>query len=268
MRADADERARAGQAVYTPWVLAAYDLLVLRLSNRLVWRCPWPRLLDHYGRHVGASHLDAGVGTGFFLDRCRFPTAHPRLALLDMNPDSLAVAGRRLARYRPMLVRANVLGPVATAMPEFASIGLNYLLHCLPGPMAAKGEAVHNLARWLLPGGVMFGATLLHGGVRRSFAARRLMAAYNARGIFDNVGDDADGLRSMLRTHLDDVAIEVVGCAALFSGRARHRDAASLPARDADESAIAGNRNAFPLPDASGVYRNRGHPLHLPGQVP
>ena len=43
----------------TPRVLAAYDLFVLRFSNRLVWRCPWPRLLDHYDRHVGASHLDA-----------------------------------------------------------------------------------------------------------------------------------------------------------------------------------------------------------------
>lgn len=61
MRADADGRAHAGQVVYTPRVLAAYDLFVLRFSNRLVWRCPWPRLLDHYDRHVGASHLDAGA---------------------------------------------------------------------------------------------------------------------------------------------------------------------------------------------------------------
>lgn len=226
MRADADGRAHAGQAVYTPRVLAAYDLFVLRLSNRLAWRCPWPRLLDHYDRHVGVSHLDAGVGTGFFLDRCRFPTTHPRLALLDMNPDSLAVAGHRLARYRPTSIRANVLEPIAVAMPGFASIGLNYLLHCLPGPMAARGEAVRHLARWLLPGGVMFGATLLHAGVRRNFAARRLMTAYNARGIFDNAGDDADGLRSMLSAHLQDVEIETMGCAALFSGRAGHRDAA------------------------------------------
>lgn len=52
-------RTDAGQAVYTRPVLAAYDLFVLRFSNRFVWRCPWPHLLAHYDRHVSANHLSA-----------------------------------------------------------------------------------------------------------------------------------------------------------------------------------------------------------------
>lgn len=69
------ERAVAGQAVYTKRVLHVYDLFVLGFSNRFVWRCPTPALLAHYDRHVTANHLDVGVGTGYFLDRCHFPSA-------------------------------------------------------------------------------------------------------------------------------------------------------------------------------------------------
>jgi len=37
----------AGQAVYTRRLLRAYDLIVLGISNRFIWRCPTPRLLRH-----------------------------------------------------------------------------------------------------------------------------------------------------------------------------------------------------------------------------
>ena len=77
-----------------------------------------------------------------------------------------------------------------------------------------------NLAPLVNPGGVVFGATLLHGGVHRNRLARQVMKWNNARGIFSNAGDDVDGLQLVLETHLVDAVIEVVGCVALFSGRA------------------------------------------------
>lgn len=66
----------------------------------------------------------------------------------------------------------------------------------------------------------MFGSTLLSEGVRRNGAAKRLMAFYNTKGIFTNDHDDLEGLRAVLSDHLTAVKVEVVGCAALFSGRA------------------------------------------------
>jgi hypothetical protein len=74
------EQVAAGHAVYTKRMLGIYDFLVLGLSNRLIWRCPTQRLVDHYNRHVTANHLDVGVGTGYFLDRCRFSSNAPRVA--------------------------------------------------------------------------------------------------------------------------------------------------------------------------------------------
>src|SRR3954471_6059932 len=84
----ADE-VNAGQAVYSPFVLAVYDLAVVYLSNQFLWKCPSRRLLEHYNRNVGAVHLDVGVGTGYFLDHCRFPVSNPTIALYDLNPNSL-----------------------------------------------------------------------------------------------------------------------------------------------------------------------------------
>jgi hypothetical protein len=69
------------------------------------------------------------------------------------------------------------------------------------------------------PGAVVFGSTLLQGGVRRGWAARRLMALYNARGVFSNREDDLRSLERAL-AGFRDVTVEIVGCAALFSARA------------------------------------------------
>jgi hypothetical protein len=213
------EEIDAGQAVYTPRVLRLYDLLVLGLSNRFIWKCPTPRLLAHYDAHVTGNHLDVGVGTGYFLDHCRFPVAAPRVALMDLNENALRYTARRIARYAPTAYRRNVLEPILFEAEPFDSIGVNYLFHCLPGAIEEKAIVFDHLTPLMRDGAVLFGSTLLQGGVARSAAAHRLMAFYNAKGVFSNEADDLDGLRRALEARFRDVSIEVVGCAALFSAR-------------------------------------------------
>ena len=210
----------AGQAVYSRRTLPLYDFAVLGISNRFIWKCPTPRLVAHYAQHLSANHLDVGVGSGYFLDHGRFPVANPRVALMDLNPASLAHAARRIARYRPQIWRRNVLEPIEFADEPFDSIGINYLLHCLPGSIADKAVAFDHLKPLLKPGACLFGATLLHGGVPRSAAARGLMALYNRQGIFANRHDDLAGLRHELQRRFGEVSLEVVGCAALFVAQA------------------------------------------------
>ena len=103
---------------------------------------------------------------------------------------------------------------------KFDSVGINYLLHCLPGSIESKAAALDHLEALMNPGAVLFGSTLLQGGVRRTWLARGLMAAYNWKGIFSNRGDDIEGLKRELGRRFEDVRVEVAGCAALFSGRA------------------------------------------------
>ncbi len=208
----------AGQAVYTRRALSSYDFTVLNVSNRFIWRCPTRHLEAHYARHVAADHLDVGVGSGFFLDRCRFPAATPRVALMDLNANALAFTGERIARYAPEIYQRNVLEPIRIEAPPFDSVGMNYLLHCLPGTIASKGVVFDHLKALMSPGAVLFGSTLLQGGVPRTWPARRLMEIYNAKGIFSNREDHLDGLREALEARFINVSIEVVGCAALFAG--------------------------------------------------
>ena len=210
----------AGQAGYTKRVLRVYDLWVLGFSNRLLWRCPTPRIVRHYNEHVTANHLDVGVGTGYLLDRCRFPSQAPRVALMDLNPNSLESAARRIARYQPETYRRNVLEPIDFSAAKFDSVGINYLLHCLPGTLESKSAAFDHLRDLMNPAAVLFGSTLLTGGVHRSPLARRLMHTYNRKGIFSNEHDDLAGLQRELSQRFQNVTIEVQGCAALFAARA------------------------------------------------
>ena len=213
----------AGHRVYTSRFLSFYDLVVLGWFSNTAWRCPAAVLTSHYDAHVSANHLDVGVGAGYFLDHCTFPTPHPRLALMDINPACLAATSRRVSRFLPETHTADVLEPLAPQLGSdiagFDSIGMTYLLHCLPGTISAKSAVFGNLLALANHGATVFGATLLSGGVTRNWYARRVMAFNNHRGIFSNAGDDLVGLESVLREHLDEPSVAIRGCVALFAGK-------------------------------------------------
>jgi hypothetical protein len=202
-------------AIYTPVMLSIYDVLVHGLSNRFAWRCPTRLLLDLYRSHLSADHLEAGVGTGFFLDRAA-PLRFDRLALVDINRHCLDRAGRRLARFKPALYQANLLAPIKLDVAPFASVGLTYVLHCLPGRMSEKLTAVDHLRPLMANGAVLFGATILGRGITPNRAARALLDLYNAKGVFNNREDDLASLSDGLRQRFDQVEIETTGCVALF----------------------------------------------------
>jgi hypothetical protein len=205
--------------VYSKPILAIYDVLVLGFSNTFVWQCPTRLILDHYNSHVSGRHLDVGVGTGYLLDHCTFPVRHPVLTLMDLNPNSLAFTALRLRRYRPETLLADVMTPVQPQRAPFDSIGINYLLHCLPGPMCSKGAAIGHLATLLNPGGVLFGTTIVGRGVAHAPLARLLLRVYNRSSVFGNREDDVEGLIDILAAHFRSPEVHVVGSVAFFLGR-------------------------------------------------
>ncbi|MBM3544633.1 MAG: class I SAM-dependent methyltransferase [Alphaproteobacteria bacterium] len=202
-------------AVYTPLNLYFYDLLVHGLSNHLAWRCPTRRLSALYEANLSGNHLEAGVGTGFFLDHTGEGRIG-RLVLLDINRHCLDCAARRLARFNPTLVQANLLAPIATSLAPFDSVSLTYVLHCLPGRMHEKLATLDYLRPLMNEKAVLYGATILGRGITPNLAARRLLALYNAKGVFNNYEDDLESLTAGLRQRFGHVAIETQGCVALF----------------------------------------------------
>jgi SAM-dependent methyltransferase len=214
-----DDPAHAGQARYTVGFLRVYDTVVLRLNGHLAWRCPPRRLVQLYDEHVTGRHLDIGVGTGYLLDKCRYPTQSPDITLMDLNPAPLEVAAKRLSRYRPSTHRANALEPFELPSGAFESVGLNWLLHCLPGDIATKSVVFDNCKTVLAPGGVVFGSTVLSRGVRHTRWSRWMMERLNRDGTFTNGDDDLDGLKTQLDQRFGSVQVEVVGAVGIFSAR-------------------------------------------------
>jgi ubiquinone/menaquinone biosynthesis C-methylase UbiE len=213
------DETRSGYTVYNRALLSIYDLCVLGFLCRFMWRCRSRHLLELYNQHVTSNHLDVGVGTGYFLDHCRFPTHKPRITLIDLNTNSLDATRRRLSRYAPVAYRRDVLEPINLDTRPFDSVAINGLLHCLPGTMRTKSVVFDHLKPLVNPGGVVFGCTILNKGVKKSRTAQWTMNRLNRRKVFTNLDDDLEDLRAELSKRFQQYDVRVVGCMALFWAR-------------------------------------------------
>ena len=216
-----DHNTRAGAAIYSPLTLKVYDWFVLGLSNQYAWQCSTPAvLLPFFQQQLSASHLDVGVGSGYFLAHSTF---HPqqKVTLLDLNRNSLEAASAPIAHVQPVLIQEDILNPRgALGQQKFDSISLFYLLHCLPGAIDDKADAVFGLlSQHLTAGGTLYGATILGNQANHNWLGRQLMQVYNKKGIFGNQHDTLAGLQAALSRYFGKVDVQQHGKVALFSAR-------------------------------------------------
>lgn len=208
----------AGQAVYSKKVLSIYDFWVLGVSNNYFWKCPTRFIGKQFSILVSDNHLDVGVGSGYYLKNY-LPQTTKRIALLDLNENSLDITSKAINHFQPEVYCGDVLAPLQLNVEKFDSISVNYLLHCLPGNLIEKGVMFKHLKSHMKEGGVLFGSTILGMGTKQNYFAQKLMAVYNKKGIFSNQNDDLDSLLILLNEHFSEVKVEVIGCVALFSGK-------------------------------------------------
>jgi hypothetical protein len=207
------------QGVYTRRLLRMYDPMVFGFNLPVVWRSSKRRLLELYDRCVSSRHLDVGVATGRLLDECRFPSAKPEITLMDIYSNPLEVASRRLARYAPRVHQADAMEPWGLPSAGFDSVGLVNLLQCIQGSMPQKTIVFEHARSVLAPGGVVFGATVLVGGVEHTRLSRRMLKTGNRRGAYCNLEDNLDDLEAGLARAFDSHEMEIEGALALFSAR-------------------------------------------------
>lgn len=208
----------SGHQVYTPRLLRWYDLIVHGVSNRWFWSCPTQLLEAWFDEHATNNHLDIGVGTGFFPDRCSVFADDARIGLLDANDNCLAAAAKRLKRFEPETYQANLAEPFELSMQPFTSVSLMYVLHCLPGDIEFRMRVIKHASGALVSEGKLFGATILGQPKPTSWLGRHVMASYNRKGIFGNEQDTLSSLKEVLEMSLADIEIEQVGSVALFAG--------------------------------------------------
>ena len=171
-------------------------------------------------RNIRAKHLDIGVGTGYFLDKVDWKTENPQITLLDLNVNSLETSAHRIRRYKPVKVLANILKPLPK-IGQFESVGMNFLLHCLPGNISEKSIAFDHIKPALKAGAKVFGSTIIQGDAACSVAAKALMNFYYRKGIFSNSNDTFQELEKQLSTRFDTITFKRHGSVVLFEASAR-----------------------------------------------
>jgi SAM-dependent methyltransferase len=201
------------------YLLYIYNPCAMGPGIRLFWGCSAARLLKEYERHATANHLDIGVGTGYFLERCRFPSPSPRLAIMDLNAGALEIAAKRLGRYSPEVYQRDVMAPLCLDIPRFDSVGVFNLIHCLPGTMETKGAVFRQVRALLNPEGVLFGSTVLGKGIRSNALSRLVLKLANAARVMSNREDDPSGLHRNLSLYYSESHVELVGHEAVFWAR-------------------------------------------------
>ena len=204
-----------GASVYKPWILFIYDWLVLGVFSTYAWCCSTiSTSLPFFRDNVSRSHLDIGVGTGYYLSNSSL-SADVSVTLLDLNPTSLSVAKARLSRPGVQTIQHDILLPLDPTR-KYESISMFFLLHCLPGPPSRKMALFHNLKNNLAPGGVIYGTTILAKGVEHNTFGKILLAVFNAWGIFDNREDSKEELKERLEDCFERVKVKVMGRVMMF----------------------------------------------------
>lgn len=211
---------KKGHAVYTALRLKLYNLWVLDISNRWIWRCSKTKQLAQFSKYTSSNHLDIGVGTGYYLKSCIMPP-QPTLSLMDLNLHCLNAAKKTLLKNKidATTYHADIFKKQPALAEKFSSISMNYLLHCLPGNMKIKEACIHNAVSMLQPNGVLFGATILVDKNLHTSASQFLCNFYNKKGIFSNQEDTHETLLQTLNKHLVEVDVSIVGCVVMFKGR-------------------------------------------------
>jgi len=211
------KEAAAGASVYSNLLLSVYDVEVLMFELPFIFKCPLREVKKFFNKNITGMHLDVGVGTGYFLDKCNFPVENPNVHLMDLNPNTLKKTSNRIKRYEPISHQCNVLEPIQADLPMFDSISAINFLHCLPGSMLSKEVAIKNLKPFLRDGGVFFGATVLGQGVDLGILYRVANSMYNKKSIFSNLQDNASDLEVILSNNFEKSTVRVIGSVAFFS---------------------------------------------------
>lgn len=209
-----------GQAVYTPLTLMVYDIVVLAISNRFIWKCPTTRLNKLYCENISNNHLDIGVGTGYFLKK-NVTSSDARVALVDLNSSSLDAAANRLlpSGIQAEKYQRDILSPpIELGCKKFDSVGINYLFHCIPGDFETKARRTfESVMPYVNDGAKVFGSTICP-DLATGKTAKKLMATYQEKGIFNNQKDFYDSLVAVLNDVFQNCRISKHGCVAIFEG--------------------------------------------------
>lgn len=207
---------RLGQLFFSIMSHRFYDVGLYRFVTPRIWRCATAQLMDNYVENISNNHLEIGVGSGYFLEHTLCPEYLQRLVLLDLNQRCLSKSAKRLKAFEPQMRHHDILMPFAQEEAKVASVGMNYVLHCIPGSFRSNERIFTHIHSLLEDGGVLFGATLLKQPASKGIVSWLFMKLLNTVGIFNNSEQTLLDLEQVLGATFSEVQLSIVGCAVVF----------------------------------------------------
>ena len=117
-----------------------YDKFVNKVNCEKVWKCPQKHIINNYRRNINENHLEIGPGTGYFLSKENLDVNLNKLTLIDVNSEILDYSRNKLqSQYSDINILCHDL--FTCEIPDsvvFNSVGINYVLHCVPGNLQTK----------------------------------------------------------------------------------------------------------------------------------
>jgi hypothetical protein len=193
--------------------LKFYDYLVNDINCTYAWRCHKSNIFENYKNNIKTNHLEIGPGTGYFLKNNYNIN---KLYLMDINEDTLNFSKNNLSlNYQVETINHNIFED-KLEIKDLDSVGLNYVLHCVPGKLE---DNINNLINNLESNNKInfFGATVVSDKDLQNRLSSIELFFLNKYNIFNNEMDYSKNLIDYLKFNKISFSKKIVGNVVLFS---------------------------------------------------
>ena len=200
--------------------LKHYDKIVNRINCLYVWKCSENYIINHYRNNISSYHLEIGPGTGYFLkkENLRKNFSIQQLTLLDVNENILNYSKQNLKNdydHKIITVHQDVFSKKINKNIKFNSVGINYVLHCIPGTLENNIDTlINNLGSSNYN---LFGSTLICDPLHMNPIAEYELILLNNLGIFNNSNDTYEQFIEYLNNNKIKHNILKIGYVAIFN---------------------------------------------------
>ena len=194
-----------------------YDKLVNEINCEKVWGCSKKYIINNYNKNIDINHLEIGPGTGYFLKKQNLDVDLNKLTLVDINSKILNYSKNNLQLdYSNIDVLShNLFSCKIPSNVTFNSVGINYVLHCVPGNLQTKlDKLICNLGNNKYN---LFGASVICDPININLIAEYELEFLNMFGIFNNNYDTYEELNEYLINRKLNFSLKREGYVAIFN---------------------------------------------------
>ena len=195
------------------FVIKNYDFIVNNLNCKYVWKCDQKNIANMYKKNITSNHIEIGPGTGYFLKNYKFNN----LTLIDVNKDILLECENNLKSNckNINIINKNIFNKNnQIELNNYNSIGLNYVLHCVPNKLS---DSLDNLRNNIISDSNLnlFGSTVIPPNNIYNLATLEIYFL-NKLKIFNNINHSDSELRKYVKNNFNKFNIIKEGHSLLF----------------------------------------------------